>query len=705
MTRRVLYRIIGVLLLIMLFPLAVSATGKHALLIGIQNYHSTTSLKGPENDVNITAQVLRERFGFQDDEFIILKNEQATHTGIERAFTQLTERVQENDFVYIYYSGHGSQTKDLNGDESPAHGGDGLDETWLSYGARSTEGTDIDNYDVNNYDVLDDEVDAWLAAVYAVTHNVVFVSDSCHSATVSRGQSAVSRAVAKDDREHPLGRQAYARPAENVGIRVGAARDPESAIEVPIYFKAEDTEAYYGLFTWHWVQALQQAKAGTSWNDVFKRASTYVTAGRSNVQQPQLWGQRGLQFDGKIFIPLKATIPITDVDEVEVTLDAGMLSGVTVGSVYRSDDASNPAKLTITAVTPFESVGKADGTLKKGDLVIEDTHAYHFTPIKVHVAADFPEQEDAPLLRILREALQSSTDTEKPDFPGYALASQSEQADLHLYVLRPKQDKGQYVYDLESQDTLPQSFPEQPPEVWVLTPEHRLLYKNLTISFADPPRGMARLQENLNKFARLRDLKTLESPGTMPQIELDVYQLTREECEGQPDCVQLPGGKGWHRKGEPFPFQNLGGDSDTLPFNARFSFILRNTSDRGYYCYLLDIMPDGAVSAVFPNPYSMMDTALVKAGGSRDFEQTDWFITNQPGQETLKFIVANQPIDVSLLESAAFRNGEAVPERGPSNPLNPLERLLQHTLSGQRGTEHGQPDEWAAWQVGFEVKE
>ncbi|WP_141698961.1 caspase family protein [Candidatus Marithrix sp. Canyon 246] len=94
------------------------AADKHALLIAIEDYSQTpfNSLKGPINDI-----------------FIILSNKQATHTGIENGFKKLIQRVQANDFVYIYYSGHGSQTLDLNGDELS-----GKDQTWVSYAARSS---------------------------------------------------------------------------------------------------------------------------------------------------------------------------------------------------------------------------------------------------------------------------------------------------------------------------------------------------------------------------------------------------------------------------------------------------------------------------------------------------------------------------------------------------------------------------------------
>ena len=52
--------------------------------------------------------------------------------------------------------------------------------------------------------------------------------------------------------------------------------------------------------------------------------------------------------------------------------------------------------LTITEVTSFESTGESEpkGAFQTGDLVVEESHAYHFTPIKVFLEADFPKQDN-----------------------------------------------------------------------------------------------------------------------------------------------------------------------------------------------------------------------------------------------------------------------------------------------------------------------
>ena len=67
--------------------------------------------------------------GFKDVQ--CLKNEKATKSNIMTAFKLLTTRCQKGDIVYIHFSGHGQQVKDVNGDETK----DALDESWIPYDA------------------------------------------------------------------------------------------------------------------------------------------------------------------------------------------------------------------------------------------------------------------------------------------------------------------------------------------------------------------------------------------------------------------------------------------------------------------------------------------------------------------------------------------------------------------------------------------
>jgi hypothetical protein len=658
--------------------------GKHALLIGIDNYRNVPPLRGALNDINLTQQLLRERFGFQPDDFIILLDEQATHTGIENAFKALIKRVKRGDLVYIHYSGHGSQTADLNGDER-----DQQDETWVSYGTRSDNRQDKDNYDV-----LDDEINAWLTAIYTKTTHVIFVSDSCHSATVARGQAPIGRGLKRDEQQphNPLGKKAYRQKYQ--GIHVGAVRDEELAAETT----GDDDKTFYGLFTWYWIKALQQAQPGETWHDVFKRAYTPIVARRGQVQNPQMEGERNRQVFGGHFLPLAKTVSVGNAKGDSVEIKAGHVAGVTKGSVYRSQPQhANPKSLpslTITEVKAFRSFGKASkaGAFKSGDLVVEESHAYHFKPIKLYLSADFPNDKDRPLLQAIRAAFQANPDGTLP-FPGYRLTNDPYQAELHLYLLRPKRQNGLPIR-ASADDALPKSFVNQAPELWVLTNGQRLLHKNLQIRFDSPSNGIQLLRDNLNKLARVRELKALQSRGGGPlpvTVQVTVYSPINA-CPPGAACVMLSNNLGLHRKMGTYPLLEI--EKHSLSKGDILSFSLHNESNRNYYVYLINIGADGAIYALFPAPEERMEYARLKPGEKRELAG-EVLLKLEAGEETLKVIASRRPIDVSLLEQEIFR------ERG--SDLNPLERLLTNAVHGERGLSRVSNSEWVTGQVTFVV--
>ncbi len=638
-------QLIIIIISFLIIPTISIAAGKHALLIAIQDYSNTafSSLNGPINDINLTKGVLRQRFGFQNEDFIILKDAQATHTGIENAFKTLIQRVHTDDLVYIHYSGHGSQTRDLNGDELR-----GFDETWVSFGARLSN----DSLDKDNYDVLDDEINAWLAAIAAKTENIILVSDSCHSATVSRGQGVtLSRGVEADKRPHILGKLSYV--DSKAGIRVGAARDNESAIE---FRNGADS---YGLFTWHWLQNLQQAQAGDSWYDVFQRTFAQVTAQRGITQQPQMIGERRQQLLGNDFTPQAMRIAVIDTDDSGVWIQAGSLVGVTKDSVYRLyNPQANPdslPRLKITKVTPFSSYGiDLDADFDIGDLLVEEQHVYHFTPIKVYLEAD---------IRLIRTAFRSN------QFPAYALTDEPSQAELRLRLNKQ--------------------------ELWVLTSEQRLLNKKLKIPFNNPSKGLKLLKENLNKLASIRELKALKSSKRL-EVTVDTTILSPVTVCSQKGaaCVSLSDyGLGWYRKMGTYKFSELR-TLRTVSKNQLLTFSLQNKSQQDLYCYLINIDFDGSIYAIFPDPLELMEYAKINKGEKRDLEVL--LTMEQAGTITLKMLTSRYPIDVLWLEQESYQNRLL-------NRLNPLERLLVNAVHGLRQATSIGIDDWASGQVTFEV--
>ncbi len=138
---------------------------QRSLHIGINNYPGTKSdLKGCVNDAEDWQEELTKR-GFSST---ILLDSQATKAEIVKEFTKIIEATGPDDIAVITYSGHGTWVPDINGDEV-----DGRDEGLCPW--------DIAKGNV----LLDDEL-VNIFRTRGWSSRVIFISDSCHSGTVSR---------------------------------------------------------------------------------------------------------------------------------------------------------------------------------------------------------------------------------------------------------------------------------------------------------------------------------------------------------------------------------------------------------------------------------------------------------------------------------------------------------------------------------------
>ncbi|KAF8071909.1 peptidase C14, caspase domain-containing protein, partial [Lyophyllum atratum] len=102
---------------------------KKALCIGINYFGQQGELRGCINDVQNITKFLTNNFGYKKDDIVILTDDSTnprqkpTRQNIITAMQWLVRGAAPNDSLFFHYSGHGGQTKDLDGDE-----GDGYDE-------------------------------------------------------------------------------------------------------------------------------------------------------------------------------------------------------------------------------------------------------------------------------------------------------------------------------------------------------------------------------------------------------------------------------------------------------------------------------------------------------------------------------------------------------------------------------------------------
>ena len=103
---------------------------RKAFLVGINRYPDPRNrLKGCVNDVLLVAKTLRENFGFDPRQIRMLTDERATTAAIREGLEKLVAGARPGDSLVFHYSGHGTQVRDVEGDELS----DGLDEVICPY--------------------------------------------------------------------------------------------------------------------------------------------------------------------------------------------------------------------------------------------------------------------------------------------------------------------------------------------------------------------------------------------------------------------------------------------------------------------------------------------------------------------------------------------------------------------------------------------
>lgn len=143
---------------------------KYALLVGINKYSiPNADLNGCVNDVNAMWEILVKEFGFKPDNIRVLVDERATKQAILKRLHWLTGSAKDGDFLVFHFSGHGSFVRDRSGDELD----DNSDELVVTY-----------DHSWDN-PLIDDEIALAFKNIPEGAF-LTFISDSCHSGSVSR---------------------------------------------------------------------------------------------------------------------------------------------------------------------------------------------------------------------------------------------------------------------------------------------------------------------------------------------------------------------------------------------------------------------------------------------------------------------------------------------------------------------------------------
>ncbi len=398
---------------------AIDGRRRLALIVGVGEYQREVvpDLPGPPQDARRIYRLLTDPngYGFPEANVCLLLDEQATTANFRQAFEQaLISRARPGDVAVFYFAGHGSQTRDKNGDEP-----DAWDETLMLHDAR----TDVAR------DLLDDELNGLLARLHRKTSDITLILDSCNSGTATRApaQSTVmARFMAPIDDEADPGLAAVEGlgdgasslfPAALPGIAtLTAASDSSSAVE----------KSGRGVFTDALLQVLSQVgDRPLTLAQVARQVPPLVAA-----ESPQVPGFHG-ELDRPVFGNRMRTRPVAwEVIDAgpPVSLGGAPLPGIGVGAELRvydgtatgretQDPGLAKATLVVDAFTGINVsaslavTGPKADPIERGDLAVLARPADAF--VKLHVRlrpASEPGGLPEPRARALREAFQANNE-------------------------------------------------------------------------------------------------------------------------------------------------------------------------------------------------------------------------------------------------------------------------------------------------------
>jgi hypothetical protein len=602
-----------------------SSPKKLALLIGINTYKypdRVSPLAGSLNDVEDMRNLLIGKFQFPPDNILVLKDSQATRAGIIEAIKgHLIAKAQQGDIVVLHYSGHGSQMKDATGTMIS-----GIDETIVPYDSRDPEG--------KVFDISGADLHPLLAQLASKTSNLTFILDSCHSGTLIRG--ARVRSIPMDTRTPPPvsgTREVMSKPTEVTPkfAFLSAATSKESAFEHSV------GGADHGAFTYFLTQELRTARAGATYRDVMDVVIGNVTANYP-AEHPSLEGAQPDQHifgDGSSIAKIYITAFPSTLNPSGVTLGAGQIEGVTVGSVYDvyppgtkifSPPNQPLARVKVASVDPQKSEASvlSGGKIAAGSRAREREHRYGSARLRVLV--DGPE--NSPTLQSIKEALQRISYVEVTD--------RSTACNMQI-----RESGGKIMTLAADSSTLSAPIP------------------------IDAPSAADRVTDQVKLWAKWFRVLSIRNPDSDMQVRFTISgKQTRDPLAqvGKPDVGVREG--------------------DTVEASVQ------NNAERDVYIAMLDLSSDGSISVVYPTIEGEKDVLKPGLIFSKSFTT---FVPKGRSTVTdiLKIFASYKPIDLTVLTQPAIR---AVSD-------DPLQQLLNDSVGESRGiTEAGaKPLDLGSW--------
>lgn len=385
----------------------------HALVIGVSDYfHLDADLRGPANDTALVTQMLIAR-GVAPDRIRLLASEGAgtapgvsilqapTRAAILSELTRLSQQAAAEDTVFFYFSGHGSQAPDQNGDEAG-----GYDEILLPADATGWKGAigAVENA------IVDDEMATHFQAILDTGAHLVAVLDACHSATGFRAlgqQAAAARyvnpvmlGIPQSDIPEESAREG--RPLQGDFAFLYSSQSNQRSFEYPLG-DAENPANWYGDFT-RALMGVLSAETSLSWQQALQAATDGMSRNGPAVQSPD--GEGTLMSAGVFGQASPEERFAFDGDQLQAGLLQGLAEGAVVQVFARLSDQTPKATAKLTGLQANSATLMSEDPLPaSGYVVVTQPGLPQPVRMGVPIRADAMDGQDYAALMAMLDGL------------------------------------------------------------------------------------------------------------------------------------------------------------------------------------------------------------------------------------------------------------------------------------------------------------
>jgi metacaspase-1 len=611
-----------------------SQPNKLAVIVAISNYAPNTGWNSlnSENDVALIREALK-RQGFAENNILIVKDKEATKTGILSAIQkQLIDKAKPGDICVFHFSGHGEQVYDDNGDEA-----DGYDEALVTYDAPMEYTPGVEKH------LRDDEFGFKLEEVrkkIGGNGNLLVIVDACHSGTSTRsGLGNYRGTTTKYQPKNYTPKSNVSKVNEGL-FSLGESKTGFSPM-IAFFASAaselnqECGDEHCGSLSLAFSKALAKADAKTSYRSLFDNVRLEMSKSVPG-QTPNAEGDLDIEiFGGKALGKPNYFTTQQILEKKKVTILCGKIYGVFAGTTlkvypsntYNREGVAPVAKAVIVTAAPYSSEVELDTELSEDQLKTAwfflDEVSYG--DLQVNVTLKIKEET---INNKFREALAKIKQAKQV----------TEAGDIFI-------EQGTTGFDNDS--------------VYLSTSgDYRLgvCSKNITNSEL-----YEFLAAKIGSYGRASYLRNLNMTNEDLNVSFEFIPVEYKKAEGNNEALV-----------KDLPVKTIKDVSGNIVFqhNDWYNVVVKNNGQERVYYNILEIQPDNIVNVLFPAKNQQPSDCFINPGDSVRLKR-NFRIGPPDGMNVMKLVAARAPLNLRQVFSPLGTTRGSI-----TTPSNPFEKLM-----------------------------